>query len=242
MDKFAISTRKTVQKVLYGISKLFVNFNKKIKGVRKSNTVYPMIGNKENNFQVCYPINIKDNNSLPVVFYFHGGGWMEYDKCYYHTFCKRVAKMGAVVCNVNYSLAPKSNMREIIYNCIELIIKAKDYLEYNYSIDKNKIFLAGDSAGAHISALIAGLASSGMLEKVYPEIKNEDLTISGTLLFYGVYDLESVLTSEFPAIEFFIRNSMKQDYLVKDKKFWNVNFFRTCIQTIFAFSAFYGNV
>ncbi len=218
MDILAVGANKTVGKVLYGISKLCVNFNKKVKGVRKSKTVYPIIGNKENNFQVCFPIESGQQKSFPVVFYFHGGGWTGYDKCYYHTFCKRVAKMGAVVCNINYSLAPKSNLKQIIKDCIEIIIKAQDYLEYNYSIDKNKLFVAGDSAGAHISALIAGLVSTGKMVELYPDFKGSELNIFGTMLFYGVYDLKSVLDSEFPSIEFYVRNAMGESFEFDDKK------------------------
>lgn len=217
MEKLFIGAKKAINKVLYGISKLFVNFNKKINGVRKSETFYPIIDRKENNLQVCYPVVEYKRKSLPVIFYFHGGGWLEYDKCYYFTFCKRLAKMGYIVCNVNYVLAPKYSLKEIIHDCIETIINAKEYLEYNYNADTSKIILAGDSAGAHISAIIAGLDSSGKIKDIYPEFSKVNLNVSETLLFYGVYDLESVLKTGFPSIELYVKSAMKEDYLIPER-------------------------
>ena len=58
MDKIVIGAKKAVNKVIYGVSKLFRNFNKRIRGVRKSKNIYPIKGRKENNFQVCYPVNL----------------------------------------------------------------------------------------------------------------------------------------------------------------------------------------
>ena len=212
MDKIVIGAKKAVNKVIYGVSKLFRNFNKRIRGVRKSKNIYPIKGRKENNFQVCYPVKLYKEKKLPIIFYFHGGGWMEFDKYYYSTFCKRLAKMGYIVCNVNYSLAPKSNLKEIIENCIEIIIKAKEYLEYTYNADSLRIILSGDSAGAHISSLIAGLASSEKLSTVFPHYSNEDLKIAQTLLFYGVYNLQSAKTSGFPSIELYLRACLQNNY------------------------------
>ena len=68
MEKLIIGTKKTVSKLLYGVSKLFVNFNKRIKGVRKSKNFYPIEGNKENNFQVCFPLHLYKSKSLPCAY------------------------------------------------------------------------------------------------------------------------------------------------------------------------------
>lgn len=214
MDKITIGAKKAVNKVIYGISKVFINFNKRIKGVRKSRNIYPIAGKKEVNYQVCFPTVEFKFQPLPIIFYFHGGGWMEYDKCFYHTFCKRLAKMGNIVANVNYPLSPKANMHEIIHDSIETIINAKEYLEYNYNADKSKIILAGDSAGAHIASLIAGLFTSGEIGNIYQEFKDEELTISQLLLFYGAYDLETLVKTQFPNIELYVEAVMKDKFMV----------------------------
>lgn len=217
MDKITIGAKKAVNKVIYGISKVFINFNKRIKGVRKSKNIYPIAGKKEVNYQVCFPTAEFKFQPLPIIFYFHGGGWMEYDKCFYHTFCKRLAKMGYVVANVNYPLSPKADMHEIIHDSIETIINAKEYLEYNYNADKSKIILAGDSAGAQIASIVAGLFTAGNIQTIYPEFKCEKLQISELLLFYGAYDLETLLLTQFPSIELYVEAVMKNGFLVEEE-------------------------
>ncbi len=212
MERLIIGTKKTVSKLLYGISRLFVNFNKNINGVRKSKNVYPIKGKRQNNFQVCFPSKLYQIKSLPVIFYFHGGGWVEYDKCFYCTFCKRLAKMGYIVCNVNYSLAPKYNLQQIIGDCIEIIRSSKGYLENHYNADFSRVILSGDSAGAHISSLIAGMQSSGEIESIYPKQSKDMPTITETMLFYGVYDLESVLESGFPSIDLYLKACLWKEF------------------------------
>lgn len=212
MERIIIRTRRTVGRVLYGVSKLFINFNKNIKGVRKSKNVYPIKGNRANNFQVCYPSKQYKTSSLPVIFYFHGGGWAEYDKCFYSTFCKRLAKMGFIVCNVNYVLAPKYNLQQIIGGCIDIIKSSKEYVEKHYNADFSRVILSGDSAGAHISSLIAGMQSAGEIEKLYPEQSNGMPVITDIMLFYGVYNLESVLNTNFPSIDLYLKACLGKDF------------------------------
>ena len=221
MSQFLLTLRKSINKVLVGASKLFYNFDKKIKGVKKSKIYYTDKNTKENNIQVFYPVNYKEEK-FPIIFYFHGGGWIEYDKIIYNTLCKRLAKMGNIVINVDYILAPKVKMYDLIGACIKTIEYALGFAQANYNAD-SKVILAGDSAGAQISALIGGLVSTCKLVELYPNSNLEH--IDATLLFYGVYDFSTVEATNFPSIELmlnavFDNKNKEQEY----KTFSPVNY------------------
>ena len=103
--------------------------------------------------------------------------------------------MGYVVFNVNYSLAPLYKMQDIINDCVCAInfarAKAKEF-----GGDPDNIVLAGDSAGAHLSAIIVSFIKHKKID--IPELEGK---IKALLLFYGVYDLETMKTTGFPRIK-----------------------------------------
>ncbi len=210
----AISLKKIANKITVGLTRLVWKFDKHISGVKKYSKDVKTSRGAENNFKVIYPINYKEQ-SLPIIFYFHGGGWVEYDKSIYYTLCKRYAQNGYLVADVDYSLAPLNKMHKIISDCINTVVEGTDYLVKHYNA-KHNIILAGDSAGAHISSLIAGLVTSGKIVEVYPEFAGKKINIYALLLFYGVFNLETVESSNFPGIKTYLKAVMGDDYNNKD--------------------------
>lgn len=178
------------------------NFHKHIKGVKtKKNFKYKEKGNAYNKLDIFYPedadciYNKKkiDKKTYPCIVYFHGGGWACYSKILYTTLCRRLAKMGFVVFNCNYRLAPQVKLQEILEDCV----CAFDYVSgvaSNFGGDAERIIMAGDSAGAHISA---ELEAKFISERETSDRYNK---VNALGLFYGVYDLVSVCESKFPNI------------------------------------------
>ncbi|MBQ9786231.1 MAG: alpha/beta hydrolase [Clostridia bacterium] len=121
----------------------------------------------------------KDIKPAPTIFYYHGGGWASADKSLYSKFCKDLAERGFCVVNINYRLMPEYEMEVAINDCIKATNFALNKAEV-LGIDKNNVFFAGDSAGAHISALIAGQMNHNITEL--------NCTLKGLILYYGVYD------------------------------------------------------
>jgi acetyl esterase/lipase len=82
-----------------------------------------------------------------------------------------------------------------------------------YYIDKDKIFIGGTSAGAHLSSQIGGLSSN----KEYREllgIKKTLPKVCGLLLINGVYNFETVNECHFPGMSSFIWSYVgDKDYL-----------------------------
>lgn len=132
----------------------------------------------------------------PMVVYFHGGGWACYDKNLYDSLCGRLASMGFVVFNANYTLTPKGNAETIMRDAVQAVNVARK-LAPMYNADPNHVVLMGDSAGAHIASLLAGMPLEG---------ENGDLqaSIKALALFYGVYDLHSVQYSNFPNLDVYV--------------------------------------
>lgn len=193
-------------------SVLVYNFHKPIKGIKKRRNIsYKKKPNFYEKMDVYYHKD-KDQNiqKKPIIMYFHGGGWTCYSKCIYNTLCRRLAKMGYVVFNANYSLAPLYKMDKIISDCVMAINKARQLAE-KYGADADNIVLAGDSAGAHLSALVSGMINNGKIDM--PELKGK---IKALLLFYGVYDLNTMVSSRFPRIRTYGKAVLRGK--IKDKE------------------------
>lgn len=137
---------------------------------------------------------IKNGRTIktPTIFYFHGGAWASADKSFYSLFCKNLAQQGFNVVNINYRLIPDYSFETAINNCIQAVNYILDNSR-TYGIDRENVFFAGDSAGAHISALIAGF-----------EIKNKiklKCKIRGLVLYYGVYDFTKFYNHPFKLLQ-----------------------------------------
>ena len=129
--------------------------------------------------------------------YFHGGGWTSYTKNMYTTLSRRLASLGYVVFNCNYRLSPKYKIKHIMEDAVTAINYAIVHAK-EYGGDSSQIIIGGDSAGAHIAALLCAIVQDN---NKYKDIKN---SIKALMLFYGVYDLETVLNSKFNNIKTFV--------------------------------------
>ncbi len=213
MSNLVLSVRKTLNKIIVGTSRIFYSFDKNISGVKKSRVTNVPNYEKDINFQIFYPTNFAEKK-LPTLYYFHGGGWIEYDKTIYNTLCKRFAKMGNIVVNVDYPLAPKYKMQELLEGCINIINFAQCITKEHFNAD-NDIIIGGDSAGAQIAGLFGGLEATGKFGDLFNKYTLPK--ISALLLFYGVYDFENVLETKFPSIELmldavFNKDNKKEEY------------------------------
>jgi len=111
-----------------------------------------------------------DNSALekkPAVVIFHGGGWSIGSPTWAFKDAKHYSELGLIGISGHYRL---SNRRDI--TPIEAMQDAKDlilWLKMNadsLGIDKNKIAVAGWSAGAHLAASTAIFADSLVNEKI----------------------------------------------------------------------------
>lgn len=139
-------------------------------------------------FDLIVPIN---SDQCPILFYFHGGGWITGDKSNFNWVCYKFAHSGMLVFNINYRLSPENKFPEPLKDVSSAIQAGLTYAE-KYGGDPSRVYIAGDSAGAHLASwYVTALGKPELLKKanLQPVIALEKL--KGCLLFYGIYDLET---------------------------------------------------
>lgn len=151
------------------------------------------------------------NGGLPVLVYFHGGGWISADKKIYKGIVASFARNGFLTFNVNYRLAPKHRFSATLQDAA----LALDWIDRNaaqYGGDRSVIVLAGDSAGAQIASWYASaLHSRDLFSRTGVEHYLTRVPVKGLLLFYGVYDFDTVLDARFPFIKIYARSFLGAD-------------------------------
>lgn len=89
----------------------------------------------------------------PVMVWLHGGGWRMGDKTYVQNKPAAFCKAGYVFVSTNYRFHPKVGYAEQGADVAAAIRWVRDHVK-EYGGDPERIFLAGHSAGAHLSALV----------------------------------------------------------------------------------------
>jgi acetyl esterase len=92
--------------------------------------------------------------AAPAFIFYHGGGWVIGDLDGYDVVCKQIAdQSGFVVFSVQYRLAPEHKFPAAAVDAIT----ATEWIVANaakFGIDKNRIFVGGDSAGGNLTAVV----------------------------------------------------------------------------------------
>lgn len=97
--------------------------------------------------------------NYPVYVIFHGGGWLINNETIMDEMSRYIVQHGEyVVCNVNYRLLTANgnttNMNQIIEDVMGAVLWIKENIR-SHGGDPNRIAVSGDSAGGHLSAMIA---------------------------------------------------------------------------------------
>ena len=96
-----------------------------------------------------------DNETTPLLVYFHGGGWTfgSLNSC--ARFCDAVAAMGGVkVLAVDYRLAPEHPFPCGLHDCCDAVAYARDNAAL-LGIDASRISAGGDSSGGNLALAVA---------------------------------------------------------------------------------------
>ena len=126
--------------------------------------------------------------ALPAIVWFHGGGFLAGDKRQVRNYLRILASHGYTTVAVGYSLSPAHHYPTPIRQgnaALGYLVKNAARLR----VDPQRLFLAGDSAGAQLAAQLANIISVPSYAAavgVVPSIK----PVRGVILHCGVYDLD----------------------------------------------------
>ena len=95
---------------------------------------------------------LPDQEEFFTIIHFHGGGLVEGDKGDTHQYCEHLAKLGFAVATANYSLMPKANFPEFLYDAANAVKFVMDNIS-KYGKCKGFI-ISGQSAGAWIALML----------------------------------------------------------------------------------------
>jgi acetyl esterase/lipase len=132
----------------------------------------------------------KGKSKAPVLVAVHGGGWQSGNKQYYRYWGLFLARAGYAVFAIDYRLGKPGMYPAAVYDTKAAIqfIRAK---AAEFNLDPDRIGLIGDSAGAHLAALIAlaGVQFNG----AYRGDANAAVpaNVKCVIGFYGIYDMRA---------------------------------------------------
>lgn len=122
--------------------------------------------------------NVSETSGLlPLMVYFHGGGWVYGNMDFYSIYLKYLAeKTESNILLIDYHLAPKYKFPIAVEDCYDAFVWATEGAKY-WKIDPDRIYLAGDGCGANLASVVSMLAR----DRKGPEV-------AGQILLYPIVD------------------------------------------------------
>ena len=123
------------------------------------------------------PLGSAAGETLPVLVYYHGGGWVIGDLDTHDTLCRELAN-GARCCvvAVDYRMSPEQRFPVAVDDCVAATYWVRREAA-SLGIDAARLAVGGDSAGGNLAAVVAIVARDA-----------GDLPIAYQLLIYPATD------------------------------------------------------
>lgn len=108
--------------------------------------------------RIYHPLEAAQASGLPVVMFFHGGGWVVGSIASHDGLCRRLSnRSGCIVVSVEYRLAPEHKFPAAVDDCFAATRWAAEHAG-EFGGDPGRLAVAGDSAGGNLAAVVALLA------------------------------------------------------------------------------------
>ena len=152
---------------------------------RWDNIVYGHIDRDIQKLDVYRPKQA-EGEDLPLIISVHGGGWVYGDKERYQYYCMSLAQRGFAVVNFTYRLAPEHKFPAPLED-MNLVCKWVMKRAGRYHFDTERIFAVGDSAGAHLLGLYAGICTNPEYAARFDFEVPENFALTAIALNCGMY-------------------------------------------------------
>src|SRR6478609_6773764 len=134
----------------------------------------------------------KGLDKAPVLVAVHGGGWQVGNRKFYTTWGPYLAKNGYAVFAIEYRL-----MKPGVKTYPGAVYDVKAAVQYvrakaaELNIDPNRIGMMGDSAGGHLSSLVALAGEEPLFSSEYRSDPHASVSskVKAVIGVYGVYDM-----------------------------------------------------
>jgi arylformamidase len=128
--------------------------------------------------------------SEALLVFIHGGYWRSLDKSDFSFLAPEFNRRGITLALPNYALCPAVGIEDIVKQNLLAIAWLWHYAA-RYGVNPGRLYVAGHSAGAHLTAMmLAARWSDYMPELPYNLVK-------GGLAISGIYDLEPLTQAPF---------------------------------------------
>ena len=124
---------------------------------------------------------------LPVLVYYHGGGWTIGDLDTHDVLCRQLAQAaGCAVVSVDYRMGPEHRFPAAVEDCIDAARHVRDHAA-SLGVDGRRLAVGGDSAGGNLAAAVclslrdAGEALPALQLLIYPATDMRAVAPSHTL-------------------------------------------------------------
>lgn len=165
-------------------------FYRRFSGVLRQNVSY---GRNPDSKRPLYADILQPPDHIPrsglALIFVHGGAWtFGRRNIRKFPYFRQLARQGHLIMDIDYTLATHTSIIGMAMDVKRAILWLKSHAD-EYAIDPERIVLAGQSAGGHLSLLAAYTPNLPALQP--PELTG-DTSVCGVLSFYGPPDMQAL--------------------------------------------------
>ncbi len=152
---------------------------------------YATVGGKELQLDLHMPAGV---DHPPLLVWVHGGAWREGART---SVRPEFARNGIATASVSYRLSTEARFPAMAHD-IKAAIRFLRARASTYGYRADRIAIAGDSAGAHLAALVGVSNDVAALEGTVGEHRGEPSDIQAIVDYYGASNLSTILLQSTP--------------------------------------------